>query len=227
MLRVAQRAVQAPARRPGRIRSGAAGDLTSRQFASPRAAAKLRLRHTDFPHAMKQHLAISAIGSDRTGMVHELPRIVAECGGNISESRMTNLGTEFAMLLLVSGNWHSLAKLETELKKLADTSSLSVQLKRTEPKGARTDMLPYSVDVVCLDQSGIVSGLSGFFSSRGVDIAEVSTRTYPAAHTGAQMFAVQMVVNVPGRIHVAQLREDFMEFCDSLNLDAILEPVKS
>ncbi|HEX7416822.1 MAG TPA: ACT domain-containing protein [Steroidobacteraceae bacterium] len=176
---------------------------------------------------MKQHLAISAIGNDRTGMVHELTRIVAECGGNISESRMTNLGTEFAMLLLVSGNWHSLAKLETELKKLADTSSLSVQLKRTEPRGTRTDMLPYSVDVVCLDQSGIVSGLSGFFSSRGVDIAEVSTRTYPAAHTGAQMFAVQMVVNVPGRIQVAQLREDFMEFCDSLNLDAILEPVKS
>jgi glycine cleavage system transcriptional repressor len=176
---------------------------------------------------MKQHLAISAIGSDRTGMVHELTRIVAECGGNISESRMTNLGTEFAMLLLVSGNWHSLAKLETELKKLAYTSSLTVQLKRTEPRGTRTDMLPYSVDVVCLDQSGIVSGLSGFFSSRGVDIAEVSTRTYPAAHTGAQMFAVQMVVNVPGRIQVAQLREDFMEFCDSLNLDAILEPVKS
>jgi glycine cleavage system regulatory protein len=26
---------------------------------------------------------------------------------------------------------------------------------------------------------------------------------------------------------VAHLREEFMEFCDSLNLDAILEPVKS
>ncbi len=58
-------------------------------------------------------------------------------------------------------------------------------------------MLPYSIDVVCLDQGGIVSGLSGFFSSRGIDIAEVSTRSYPAAHTGAPMFSVQMIVNVP------------------------------
>ena len=41
------------------------------------------------------------------------------------------------------------------------------------------------------------------------------------------MFAVQMVINVPGKLHVAQLREEFMDFCDSLNLDAILEPVKS
>ena len=176
---------------------------------------------------MKQHLAVSAIGSDRTGMVHELTRVISESGGNISESRMASLGTEFAMLLLVSGNWHALAKLETELKRLADTSNLSIHLKRTEPRTPRTDMLPYSIDVVCLDQSGIVSGLSGFFATRGIDIAEVSTRSYPAAHTGAPMFAVQMIVNVPSRIHVAHLREEFMEFCDSLNLDAILEPVKS
>ena len=56
---------------------------------------------------------------------------------------------------------------------------------------------------------------------------EVSTRSYAAAHTGAPMFAVQIVINVPGKLHVAQLREEFMDFCDSLNLDAILEPVKS
>ncbi len=126
---------------------------------------------------MKQHLAVSAIGSDRTGMVHELTRVISECGGNITESRMAALGTEFAMLLLVSGNWHALAKLETELKRLAETTSLSVHLKRTEPRTARTDMLPYSIDVVCLDQTGIVSGLSG--SSRAAP--SISRRSRPAA----------------------------------------------
>lgn len=175
---------------------------------------------------MKQHLAISAIGNDRTGMVHDLTRIVADCGGSISESRMTTLGSEFAMLVLVSGNWHALARLETELKKLTDAGTLSVQLRRTEPRAARSDMLPYSVDVVCLDQTGIVSNLSGFFSSRGIDISELSTRSYAAAHTGAPMFSVQMIVNVPSRIHLSALREEFMDFCDNLNLDAILEPVK-
>ncbi len=176
---------------------------------------------------MKQHLAVSAIGSDRTGMVHELTRVISECGGNITESRMVVLGAEFAMLLLVAGNWHSLAKLETELKRLTESGSLSVHMKRTETRPARTDMLPYSIDVVSLDQGGIVSGLSGFFASRGIDIAEVSTRSYPAAHTGAPMFSVQMIVNVPSRIPVAHLREEFMDYCDALNLDAILEPVKS
>ena len=109
---------------------------------------------------MKQHIVISAVGGDRIGMVHELSKAVADCGGSISESRMTALGNEFAMLLLVNGNWHTLAKLEGEFKKLADASGMNIQVRRTEERrGSRNDMLPYSIDVVCLDQTGIVAGL--------------------------------------------------------------------
>ncbi len=176
---------------------------------------------------MKQHLAVSVIGSDRTGMVHEFSRVITDCGGNIAESRMAAMGSEFAMLLLVNGNWHTLARIESELKRLAETGGLALLLKRTELRPARTDLLPYSVDVASLDQNGIVAGLSGFFAGRGIDLSEVSTRSYSAAHTGAPMFAVQMIIQVPARLQVAQLREEFMDFCDSLNLDAILEPVKS
>jgi glycine cleavage system transcriptional repressor len=154
---------------------------------------------------MKQHIVISAVGGDRIGMVHELSKAIADCGGN----------------------WHTLAKLEGEFKKLADATGMNIQLRRTEERAARNDMLPYSIDVVSLDQTGIVAGLSGFFSQRGVDIAEISTRAYAAAHTGAPMFSVQMIVNVPSRLHIGVLREEFMDFCDHLNLDAIFEPVKS
>jgi glycine cleavage system transcriptional repressor len=175
---------------------------------------------------MKQYVAISAIGNDRTGMVHEIMRIIAECGASIGDSRMTALGAEFAMLMLVSGNWHSLARLETELKKLGENGAMTVQLKRTEERSPRVDMLPYSVDVVCLDQIGIVAKISGFFATRSIDIVELNTRSYAAAHTGAPMFSAQMIINVPTRVHLAALREEFMDFCDHLNLDSILEPVK-
>ena len=176
---------------------------------------------------MKQFIAISAIGNDRIGLVHDLSKTIADCGGNISESRMTALGSDFAMLLLVSGNWHSIARIETELNKLAETSGVVIQVRRTVERAAREDMVPYSVDCVSLDQAGIVSAVSGFFAARGIDIGELSTRAYAAAHTGAQMFSVYMIINVPARIHVGALREEFMDFCDQMNLDAILEPVKS
>ena len=172
-------------------------------------------------------MAISAIGSDRTGMVHDLTKVITDCGGSIAESRMAALGSEFAMLLLVTGNWHTLARIESELGRLAANGTLSVHLRRTDARPSRRELLPYSIDIVSLDQTGIVAGLSGFFAARSIDIGEVATRCYAAAHTGAAMFAVQMSINVPGKLPVSQLREEFMDYCDSLNLDAILEPVKS
>jgi glycine cleavage system transcriptional repressor len=176
---------------------------------------------------MKQHLAISAIGGDRIGLIHDLSKAVADCGGSISESRMTALGSEFAILMLVNGNWHAVARVETELKKLAEASGVTLQVRRTDQRPAREDMVPYSVDVVCLDQTGIVSALTGFFAARGIDVSELTTRSYAAAHTGAPMFGLYMVVNVPSSIHLGAMREEFLDLCDQLNLDAILEPVKN
>lgn len=184
-------------------------------------------RYTGAHTPMKQLIAISAIGNDRTGLVYDLTRVVVECGGNVLESRMTALGNEFAMLMLVAGNWHTMNRLEAELPKLAESSGLAISSRRTEARAPRTDMVSYTVDVVCLDQPGVLHALAGFFSSRGIDIGDISTRTYAAAHTGAPMFSVYMVVHVPTRIHVAALREEFMDLCDHMNLDAILEPLKA
>ena len=175
---------------------------------------------------MPQLIVISAVGTDRTGVVQDLSKVVLSCGGNIEESRMTTLGSEFAMLLLVSGNWHTLNRLEQAIEKLCEDGNLTVAIRKTDIKPPEEDRMPYAVDVVALDQQGIVYNLAEFFSSRDIEIADVATRSYSAAHTGAPMFAVQMAVNVPSSLHIAQLRDEFLEFCDRLNLDAIIEPVK-
>jgi glycine cleavage system transcriptional repressor len=175
---------------------------------------------------VEQLIVISAVGSDRKGVVRDLTRLVLDCGGNIIESRMTGLGAEFAVLMLISGKWHTLTRLETELKRLADAEDLVVQVKRTQPKPVKDKCLPYAVDVVCLDQPGIVHNLAGFFTARDIEIAELNTRSYAAAHTGAPMFSVQMTVSIPADVHIAGLREEFMDFCDQMNLDAIIEPLK-
>lgn len=149
------------------------------------------------------------------------------CGGNIEESRMTTLGSEFAMLMLVSGKWHTLDRLEKELEKLGEDSGLTFSIRKTGERRKADDRMPYAVDVVCIDQQGVVFGLANFFASRDIEIADVSTRRYAAAHTGAPMFSVQMAVNVPSSVNLALLRDDFADMCDRMNLDGILDPVKA
>jgi glycine cleavage system transcriptional repressor len=175
---------------------------------------------------MEQLMIVSAVGGEPTVIVQELTRVILDCGGNIKESRMSSFGSEAALMLLVAGNWHTISRLERDLNRLATHHGLSLQLKRTEPRHFAKDLLPYAVDVVGLDQPGVVHSLAGFFNARKVEIGEISTRSYAAAHTGASMFSVQMFVNIPASVHIATLREEFMDFCDQLNVDAIMEPVK-
>ncbi len=176
---------------------------------------------------MRQLIVLSAVGSDRPGVVKDISGAILECGGNIEESRMAALGAEFAVLMLISGNWHTLTKLEKALDELKQKDDLTITIKKTGEHAAQDDCIPYGVDVICLDQPGIVYHLSEFFALRDIEIADVVTRRYAAAHTGAPMFSVQMTVNIPGNAPIAQLRDEFLDLCEQHNLDSILEPVKS
>jgi len=175
---------------------------------------------------MKNLLVITALGQDRPGIVNELSRSVVDSGCNMEDSRMTVLGGEFAVIMLVSGKWNELAKLENSLPALGRRLDLLVSTKRTEPPKAMGNVLPYAVEVVALDHPGIVHQLANFFARREINIRDLATASYAAAHTGTPMFSVHMTVDVPAGTHIATLREEFMDFCDQLNLDAIIEPVK-
>jgi glycine cleavage system transcriptional repressor len=174
----------------------------------------------------KTYLVISALGEDRPGIVNALSKAVLEHGCNIEDSRMTVLGGEFAAILLVEGKWNTLAKVENFLPELERQLGLTIMSKRTGERAAEANLLPYAVDVISMDHPGIVNNLAGFFAERNINIEDMSTSTYAAAHTGTPMFAVHMTVGIPADLHIAALREEFMDYCDRLNLDAVLEPLK-
>ncbi len=175
---------------------------------------------------MNKQMVIAAVGEDRPGLVDQLSGWILDSGCNIADSRMTILGGEFAMLLLVSGNWNNLAKLEDQLDQIQNRLGMTLSAKRTEKKPRTGEYLPYAVDVVSLDHPGIVHNLANFFSQRRINIQDLSTASYSAAHTGTLMFSVHMSLEVPADTHIASLREEFLDFCDHLNLDAVIEPVK-
>lgn len=175
----------------------------------------------------KTYLVISALGADHPGLVNDLSRAILEHGCNIEDSRMTVLGGEFAAILLVEGKWNTLAKIENALPELERQLGMVIVCKRTGPRARNENKLPYAVDVIAMDHPGIVNKLAAFFAERSINIEDMGTSTYAAAHTGTPMFAVHMTVGIPADTHIATLREEFMDYCDGLNLDAVLEPIKA
>ena len=65
-----------------------------------------------------------------------------------------------------------------------------------------------------------------FFARQGITIEQLHSTRYRAMQTGADMFSAQITIGIPNTMHIAALRDDFLEFCDGLNLDAIMDPMK-
>lgn len=175
---------------------------------------------------MSNYLVISAIGTDRAGIVSELSQLIFNAGGNIEDSRMSILGGEFAIIMMVSGAWNNIAKLEDSLPLAQEKLGLIISTRRTEARKLTRDEIPYSIEVVSLDHPGIVQQIAGFFSKRNINIHDMYTTSHRAAHTGSPMFTLSMTIELPAGTHISSLREQFMEFCDQLNVDAIMEPIK-
>ena len=153
--------------------------------------------------------------------------MLLECGCNVEDSRMTVLGGEFSLILLVSGNWSNIAKVEAGLPKLQQDLGLVLTSRKNEARQMTANLLPYMVEVVALDHPGIVFHLANFFSSRDINIEDMVTSSYAAPHTGSPMFSMRLVVDIPSDMAIATLREEFLDFCDELNLDAVIEPCKN
>ncbi|EKF74008.1 glycine cleavage system transcriptional repressor [Alcanivorax hongdengensis A-11-3] len=173
---------------------------------------------------MESLMVISALGSDRPGIVQALSRAVLDLQGNILDSRMTVLGGEFAVLMLVSAGDAGLAQLEASRESLEQQLDLLITLKRTHKRNDQAAALPYEVDVVAMDNPGIVHEIANFFSVRGISIEDLSTGTYAAPHTGTPMFSLHLVLRMNAEQSVALLREAFLDFCEARNLDASMTP---
>jgi glycine cleavage system transcriptional repressor len=167
-------------------------------------------------------LVISALGEDRPGIVDQLSNIIYKHALNIEDSRMTVLGGEFAILLLVSGEQKSIDALQAQLGQIEQALQMSLLLKTTTESKVSDNTIPYSVEVAALDHPGIVNNIASFFSSRNINIVNLHTDRYSAPHTGSPMFALHMTIGIPAEANIAQLRDAFMEVCDELNLDAEL-----
>jgi len=174
---------------------------------------------------MSTQLVISALGGDRPGIVDELSNIVYQHGLNIEDSRMTILGNEFAILLLISGDQQAIEKLQAKTADLEDALQMRLLIKTTSKSAPLTNTLPYKVEVHALDHPGIVRSVASFFSSRNINIVNLQTRSYAAPHTGSQMFSLHLTIGIPADTNIAKLREAFTATCDELNLDAEISSI--
>lgn len=169
-------------------------------------------------------LIITALGTDRPGLVAELTRTIHELGANLADSRMVNLRGHFAMLILVDGPEPSLAKLRASLETRRAEIGLNLEIASVTPadKPARPSV-PYRLKSYSMDQPGIVAKITEVLRLHAVNIEELETRTESAPFAGTPLFLLEAVITVPTGVSARKLRDELAMLGDSIGCDIDLD----
>jgi len=179
---------------------------------------------------MQRWFILSAIGRDRPGLVAELARLVLDCDANLEDSRMTILGTDFAVILLCSSTRDDVGnRLAVGAKRLERDHGLTILLRHLEegprPALPATGTQLYRVEAAGEDRAGIVAGICGLLAEHSVNIVDLHSRTQPGPG-GSPHYLMTLSAEVPDSVDPRALREALSAEADRLVIDVALMPAQ-
>jgi glycine cleavage system transcriptional repressor len=178
---------------------------------------------------MKRWYLLSAIGRDRPGLVADLAQLVLSCDANLEDSRMTILGSDFAVMLLCSSDEASVGDaLAVGAKRLERDHGLTILLRHLE-EGPRAPLPApgsrlYRVEAAGEDRAGIVASICGVLAERSVNIADLATRSRPGPG-GSPHYELRITAEVPDSVSPRELREALELEGDRMVVDVALMPI--
>ncbi len=179
---------------------------------------------------MKHWFALSAIGRDRPGIVADLAELIYECDCNLEDSSMTILGSEFAVLLLLTGEGEEVERrLSSACKRLEWEKRLTVFFRPLDgepvPYGISHRAKPFELQAVGVDKAGIVARVARCLASQQINITQMSTASRPEPGTGTPIYSMRIRMEVPESVDATTLRRELDAVAEALNVDISLQPV--
>ena len=176
---------------------------------------------------MRHNFVLTLTGPDRIGIVEEVTGMLLELDGNVETSRMSRLGGEFAMLLLVSMPDERASGLQAVVEKLL-AQGYQLISKPTENSYAElhAGWLPYQVEVLGADHEGIIHQVARYLAQRGISIEAVDTGTSRAPISGTLLFSMTAQVVVPPELQSQDWQTALEDMGKDLNLDIRVAAVK-
>ena len=168
-------------------------------------------------------LIISAVGSDRPGIVSELSGAITSHGGNIEKSRMTRLGSDFTIIMLVTVDpkWE-----ESLVVALQTIQELSITTKGTEANTViagenckDTAGENCQISLSGADNEGIVRVLSKYLEEKYINIIEMDTHISQAPISGSPLFNLNAAVSIPGEIDGRDIQSDLSQIAQELGVE--------
>ena len=178
---------------------------------------------------MKRWFALSAIGRDRPGIVADLAELIYESDCNLEDSSMTILGSEFAVLLLLTGEGEGVEqRLSAACKRVEWEKRLTVFFRPLDGEpmpygvaGARA----FELQATGVDKAGIVAKVARCLASHNINITQMSTSSRPEPQTGTPIYSMRIAMSAPQGLDQQALRRELDSIATALHIEISLQPL--
>lgn len=171
---------------------------------------------------MRATLLLTAVGSDRTGLVDSLAQRVAAASGNWEDSRLARLGGQFVGMVLVTIDDSKTEALIAKLREL-ESAGLHVTARVVPAAIGAPSGVKARLDVTGSDRAGIVRDVSRILAERGVNVEELESSVASAPMSGEAMFVARARLSVPASLELATLRSALESLGNELMVDLAAE----
>ena len=161
-------------------------------------------------------LVITLVGTDRTGLVESVARVVVEHDGNWLESRMCRLGGEFAGILRIEIPAEKKTSLLDALQKI---SGLNVVIQPSQSAVATTSGRQTKLEIVGSDRPGIVREITSALARANVNVEEFFSELVSAPMSGETLFKASARLQLPEHCDLAALKRDLEKIAADLLVD--------
>ncbi|MFC1688870.1 glycine cleavage system protein R [Pseudomonadota bacterium] len=171
---------------------------------------------------MNSSIVLTVVSDDRPGIVETLSEIIADHGGNWTESSMLSLAGKFAGILLVHVPETQVSSFVEALEDL-ESGGIHIVAQRSDVPSITNADSEYSFDLVGQDRPGIIHDITEVLAKHGVNVQELETTAQSASMSGESLFMAHARIFVPPEVRLEELQDELEELANELMVDIELE----
>ena len=159
-------------------------------------------------------IIVSGFGNDKPGIVKQISKIISDASGNIEESRMIRLGSDFTIMMLIDIHNDK----DRVVDGLEGVEGMKFIIKDS------SDDIDYSapnatISLSGADNIGIVHLVSDKLAKNNINILEMNTDIVNMPNTGTPIFNMEARVVIDKETDLEELRIDLDRDSDEFDVE--------
>jgi len=159
---------------------------------------------------------INAFGPDERGIVYKITRVITSLNGNVENSKMIRLESDFTILMLLKIPEKNIKTLDMKLSKI---KNLNINIKITEILSVNKDFQQYNFRINVADNEGIIYIFSELFNQYKINIEKMESEIKNAPISGSPIFILTSLLNLPKKLNINNFKKDLDKIASKNNID--------